>query len=83
MTTIVDRRLRAIPFFLRLPREPIGDVQPSAILFNHLVDAGEDRWRDRQSQRVSGFAIDDQLEFGRLLNRQIPRLRALRMRPTK
>src|SRR5262249_45114986 len=42
-----------------------------------LVDAGEDRGRDLQTQRISGFAVDDELELRRLLDRQIGRLGAL------
>ena len=34
-------------------------------------------WRDREAERLGGLEIDDQLEFGRLLDRQIGGLGAL------
>src|SRR6516162_2182127 len=40
-------------------------------LFDDLVGAGEDRWRDCQAERLGGFEIDHQLEGRRLLDRQI------------
>ena len=46
-------------------------------LFDDLVGAGEDRWRDRQAERFGGYEIDDQLECRRLLDRKIGRLGAL------
>jgi len=46
-------------------------------LFDDLLGAGEDRWRDRQAERLGGIEIDHQLEGRRLLDRQIGRLRAL------
>ena len=36
-----------------------------------LVGAGKDRWRDREAESLRGLQIDDQLEIGRLLDRQI------------
>src|SRR5665213_1616556 len=40
-------------------------------LFDDLVGAGEDRLRHGEAERLGGFKIDDQLELGRLLDRQI------------
>jgi len=42
-----------------------------------LVGKGEDSLRDRQSKRLGGLQVDDKLEPGRLLNRQIGRSGAL------
>ena len=46
-------------------------------LLDHLVGAGEQRERERDSEteRPGSFEIDDQLHFGGLLDRQIRRLR--------
>src|SRR5204863_2453445 len=41
---------------------------------DHLIGAPEDQLRDRQTERLSGFQIDDQLEFGWLLDWQVGRL---------
>src|SRR5437764_7204456 len=43
-------------------------------LLDHLVGAREQRLRNRQSERLRGLEVDRQLEFGRLLNRQIGRV---------
>jgi hypothetical protein len=45
--------------------------------FDHLIGAGEDRWRHGEAERLRGLEVDDQLEPRRLLNRQIRRLGAL------
>src|SRR6266404_2555577 len=45
--------------------------------FNDLVGAGKDRRRDGQAERRGSLEIDDQLEPGRLLHRQISGLGAL------
>ncbi len=44
-----------------------------AALFDHLVGAQEERWRDSQSERARCLQIYDQLELGWLLDRQIDR----------
>src|SRR5438876_189269 len=43
-------------------------------LLDHLIGAGEEGFGNRKADRLRGFDIDDQLEFRRLLNRQITRL---------
>src|SRR5262245_45092284 len=44
--------------------------------FDHLVGAGEEGFGDRQADPFRRFDVDDQLELGGLLNRQIARLLA-------
>ena len=41
------------------------------ILLDDLVGEVKDRGRDRQADRLGGFKVDDEQEFGRLLDRQI------------
>ena len=42
-----------------------------------MVRAGEDRLRNRESERLGGLEVDRELIFGRCLHRQVGRLRAL------
>jgi len=53
-------------------------VYVSSNLFDYLVGAGENRWRDGQAERFRGFEIDHELGSGRLLKRQISRLLTLK-----
>jgi hypothetical protein len=48
--------------------------QQTTSLLNHLVGAGEQRDGRVEAQRLGSLEIDDQLEFGGLLDRQIARL---------
>src|SRR5215475_2672566 len=43
-------------------------------LFDHLVGAGENRIRHGQAEGLGGLEIDDELEPGRQLDRQLARL---------
>jgi hypothetical protein len=45
-------------------------------LFNHLVGSGEQRRWNREAEHPGGLVVDDKLEFGRLHDWQIRRLRA-------
>ena len=49
----------------------------NSVLFYHFVGPGEQRRPHIEAERLRGFEIDDQLELGRLLYRQITGLRAL------
>ena len=47
-------------------------------LFNHLVGLQVEKWFwDRRSHGVCGLEVDDQMKFGRELNRQIARFSAV------
>ena len=40
-------------------------------LFDHLVGAGKQRWRNGEAECFRGLEIDSQIEIGALLHRQI------------
>src|SRR6266851_2194209 len=52
-------------------------MQQVAPLFDHLVGDGEQRLRYGEAERSGSFEVDDQLELGLLLNRQVGGLFAL------
>jgi hypothetical protein len=43
--------------------------------FDHRVGAQQERFRDCEAERLGGRQIDDQIEFCRLLDRDVGRLR--------
>ena len=45
---------------------------PHGRSLDNLICAGEDRWRDSEPERLGRPEIDHQLEFRRLLDRQVP-----------
>ena len=45
-------------------------------LFDHLVGAAEERERDGDAERAGSLQIEDQLELGFLLHRQVGRILA-------
>src|SRR5262245_25141236 len=51
-----------------------GPEADTAGLFNHLVCAGEQRWRHCDAERLSGNQVDHYFELGRLFDRQFGRL---------
>ena len=54
--------------FRHFPFGPKSDIRH---LFDHLVGAGEQRWRHFEAERLSSFQIDDQFEARWLLHWQI------------
>src|SRR5262245_9623748 len=50
--------------------------EPPFTSFDHLVDECEYIGRNFEAERLGGFEVDDQLELGGLLHREIGRRRA-------
>ena len=48
-----------------------------ASLLDHLVGGGQQRFRDDEAERLGGLEVDDELEAGRLHDRQVDGLLAL------
>src|SRR5262244_657557 len=46
-------------------------------LLDHLIGSGEERRRDCEPEGFGGLEVDDELEYGRLLDGEICRFRAL------
>src|SRR5438874_7535106 len=59
-------------------RQSDGKVRPKWVipiaLLDDLVGAGEEGLRHGEAERLGGLEVDNQLEFGLLLDRQIGRL---------
>src|SRR5215204_5188995 len=64
---------------MRRPRRSLR--RSRAVSFDHLVGAGEERWRDREAEGFSGLEVDDELDFGGLHDRQLGRLLAFQNTP--
>src|SRR5215475_15867401 len=65
----------AVLVMATLPEIPTS-LGHRARLFDHLVGEREQHRRNRQAERLGGLQIDDEIEFNRLLDRQIGRLRS-------
>ena len=50
--------------------------QQTASLFDHLVGTADQRDWDGEAERFGGLDVDDQLDFGGLLDGQVSRLLA-------
>ena len=46
-------------------------TEPAVASFNHLIGAGEERGWDRETERAGRIEIDDKLEFGGRLDREV------------
>jgi hypothetical protein len=53
----------------------VADYCVAKGLFDQLVGGSEQRGRNGESKRLGGLEIDDEIEFGRLLDRDIAGLR--------
>src|SRR5262249_17405912 len=74
--TIIKSLAPVGPVTAAAPQYPKRAPRPGALrktrkLFDHLVCAREQCWRDGKSQRLCRFEVDDQLKFRRLLNRKL------------
>ena len=60
-----DRHVRFVP------KADITHRSERSLLFDHLVGAGEHRPGNGKTERLGALQVDDKLEFGRLLHRQV------------
>src|SRR5262249_58785564 len=65
----------AVLVIATLPEIPTG-LGHRARSFDYLVGAAEQGWRHVEAEGLGRDQVDDQLEFGRLLDRKVCRLRA-------
>src|ERR1700730_17418672 len=51
-------------------------MSSKVLSFDDIVGEGEERRRDCEAERLRGLEVNDQLEFRRLLDREVGRFRA-------
>jgi hypothetical protein len=73
LDSLARSRRRIVTVLLDQQVRGAGDVQIGwwHALLDHFVGAGEERGRDYKAERLRRLEIDDQLERGRLLDRNI------------
>src|SRR5215831_17247990 len=64
-------------FYCRFVPRAGSCTAANSVLLNHLVCTTEQRKRKRDAERPSSLEIDDQLDLGDLLDRQVGRLLSL------
>ena len=72
-----DRKFLALGFVAMGRRRACEQLQQGGHLFDDLVGAGDERRRHFKADFFCRFQIDDELEPGRLLDRQLGRFRSL------
>ena len=60
-----------------VPLAAVSNRSKADNLFDHLVGAADQRQRNGKAEGLGSLQVDDQLDFGGLLDRQIGRLLAL------
>src|SRR5262249_61283372 len=56
---------------LRAALRPGHALYRRAVSFDHLMGGGDELVRHLEPERIRGLEVDDKLEFGRLLDRQV------------
>jgi hypothetical protein len=51
----------------------LASPSPPLCLLDHVVGPHQQRGRNFEAERLGGLEVDDELEFGRLLDRQVGR----------
>src|SRR3974377_743448 len=73
-TEVVDS-LKALDPDRPIREADITHRSERSLLLDHLVGAGEHRPGNGKTERLGALQVDDKLEFGRLLDRNVGRLR--------
>jgi len=73
--SLLSRKLQNVAQRFKPPRPRAGSSHAGAS-FNHLVGAGEQRWRHFNAERFDGFEVDDEFVLGWRLHRKVGRFLA-------